>query len=166
MFFRLLALFVLVPVVELALLIRLGEIIGLWPTLGIIVLTGVAGSALAKQQGFSTLRKLQDRTRRGEMPGRELLDGVIILVAGALLLTPGVLTDILGFMGLVPFTRGFIRKFVIRQFKKRESMKFQVFWGEQYGAWGSSSEPQQTNGTEETTYEVIDDPSDEGRDDA
>jgi UPF0716 protein FxsA len=155
MFFRLLALFVLVPIAELALLIRLGEIIGLWPTLGLIVLTGIAGSALAKQQGFSTLRRLQRRMSRGEMPGRELVDGVIILIAGAFLLTPGVLTDVVGFLGLLPLTRPAIRAWLIRQFKQRESASFRIFWTEHRG---EQSPPRQSssNGSEEATYEVID----------
>lgn len=160
MFFRLLALFVLVPVTELALLIRLGEIIGLWPTLGLIVVTGIAGSALAKQQGFSTLRRLQQRMGRGEMPGRELIDGVIILVAGAFLLTPGVLTDVVGFIGLLPFTRPVVRSWLIRQFKKRESANFRVFWTD-YGTGQMSAnrsrQSTRSNSTEEASYEVVED---------
>lgn len=165
MFFRLLALFVLVPVVELALLIRLGEIIGLWPTLAIIVLTGIAGSALAKQQGFSTLQRIQSRMSRGEMPGTELIDGLIILIAGAFLLTPGVLTDVVGFVGLLPFTRPLVRKWIVRQFKKRESTNFRFFWTE-YGTRNERGDASSSNGTEEATYEVIDESGSETSDDS
>lgn len=163
MFFRLLALFVLVPVAELALLIRLGEIIGLWPTLGLIVVTGIVGSALARQQGFSTLRRLQQRMGRGEMPGLELIDGVIILVAGAFLLTPGVLTDVVGFAGLLPFTRPAVRKWLIHKFKKRENASFRVFWTE-YGSGQATTQSSRTNGTEDATYEVIDEPRGQSQD--
>lgn len=156
MFFRLLLLFVLVPVVELALLIRLGELVGFWPTLGLIVTTGVLGSALAKQQGFSVLRRLRSRLNSGQMPGVEMLDGVIILVAGALLLTPGVLTDIVGFIGLFPLTRGPLRRWLISRFKRSKSVSgFRVFWGG--GSFdqnaGASSEGGQV---EDGSYEVVD----------
>ena len=131
MLFRLLLLFVLVPVAELMLLIRLGEWIGLWPTLGLIVVTGVVGSVLARQQGFSVLRRLQSRLGQGGLPGRELMDGAIILVSGALLLTPGVVTDVIGFAGLIPPTRALIRAGLGRWLKKKVrsgSASFQIFW--------------------------------------
>lgn len=131
MLFRLLLLFVLVPVAELMLLIRLGEWIGLWPTLGLIVVTGVVGSMLARQQGFSVLRRLQSRLGQGGLPGRELMDGAIILVSGALLLTPGVVTDVIGFAGLIPPTRALIRAGLSRWLKKKVrsgSANFQIFW--------------------------------------
>lgn len=109
---RLLALFLITPVVELALLIQLGEYIGFWPTVGVIVLTGITGSYLAKREGLSIWKRFNERLKGGELPGKELLDGVIILVAGALLITPGVLTDLFGFIGLIPFTRAMVRKYL------------------------------------------------------
>lgn len=139
MLFRLLLLFVLVPVAELMLLIRLGEWIGLWPTLGLIVVTGVVGSMLARQQGFSVLRRLQSRLGQGGLPGRELLDGAIILVSGALLLTPGVVTDVVGFAGLIPPTRALIRAGLGRWLKKKvrsDSANFQIFWSGSGSAGG------------------------------
>ena len=90
---RLFLLFVVVPAVELMLLIEIGQIIGTLPTFGLIVATGLAGSALARTQGLSVWKKFQARLSEGRMPGDELIDGLIILVSGALLLTPGVLTD-------------------------------------------------------------------------
>lgn len=141
MLFRLLLLFVLVPVAELMLLIRLGEWIGLWPTLGLIVVTGVVGSVLARQQGFSVLRRLQGRLGQGGLPGRELLDGAIILVSGALLLTPGVVTDVIGFAGLIPPTRALIRAGLGRWLKKKVrsgSANFQIFWSGSGPAGGPS----------------------------
>lgn len=107
---RLFLLFVVVPAIELMLLIEIGGIIGTLPTFGIIVATGLAGSALARSQGLSVWRRFQTRLSEGRMPGDELIDGLIILVSGALLLTPGVLTDVVGLAGLVPFTRRLIRK--------------------------------------------------------
>lgn len=118
MFGRLLALFLIVPVVELALLIQLGGLIGFWPTIGIIVLTGITGTYLAKREGLSVWRRFNDRLKQGQLPGRELLDGVIILVAGALLITPGVLSDIAGLIGLVPVTRGVLRRYLDARIQK------------------------------------------------
>ena len=109
---RLLALFLIVPVVELALLIRLGGWIGFWPTVALIALTGTAGAYLAKKEGLSVWKRFNDQLRAGGLPGRELLDGVIILVSGALLITPGVFTDFIGFLGLIPVTRKVIRNFL------------------------------------------------------
>lgn len=107
---RLILLFVVVPAIELMLLIEIGQVIGTLPTFGLILVTGLAGSALARTQGLSVWRKFQARLSAGRMPGDELIDGLIILVSGALLLTPGVLTDIVGLAGLIPLTRRLIRK--------------------------------------------------------
>lgn len=109
---------VLVPVLELVLLLEVhhaiasawGSGIGLLITLGTIVLTGVLGAALAKHQGMGVLREVQRRLRAGELPGQELLDGVLILIGAALLLTPGYLTDLVGFSLLLPWTRAAYRK--------------------------------------------------------
>ena len=112
---RLLLLFVVVPAVELALLIELGSRIGTAATLGIISGTGVLGAALARRQGLSVLRRLQQETSEGRLPADPLVDGAFLLVAGALLVTPGVLTDVVGFLCLVP---GF-RKIVKRDLRRR-----------------------------------------------
>lgn len=102
-------LFIVVPAVELALLIQVGTMVGVLPTFGLIVLTGVVGAALAREQGFGILTDIQRRTQRGEMPTESLVDGAIVLFAGALLLTPGLITDAIGFACLVPFTRKLIK---------------------------------------------------------
>ena len=108
---RLLLLFVLVPAIELILLIKLGGIIGLFPTGGIIVLTGFLGAALTRMQGLAVLRRMQREMAAGQMPAGSIMDGVIILIAGALLLTPGFLTDIVGFSCLIPGVRSVIKRF-------------------------------------------------------
>jgi len=118
MFARLLALFLITPVVELALLIQLGNWIGFWPTVGLIAFTGITGSYLARREGLSIWKRFNARLQSGALPSKELLDGVIILVAGALLITPGVLTDIVGFVGLIPFTRAAIRKYINRRIQR------------------------------------------------
>lgn len=133
---RLLLLFLLTPAIELGLLIQVDKLIGFGPTIGLIVATGIAGSYLARREGVSTWRRLNQRLRAGDLPGTELVDGVIILVAGALLITPGVLTDAIGFLGLVPFTRAFVRRALIRRLqKKMEQGSVQI----QFGMFGGPS---------------------------
>lgn len=95
---------------ELYILIEAGRIIGLGPTLGLIMLTGIAGAWLARSQGVEILRRIQQETARGQMPAITLIDGALVLVGGLLLLTPGFFTDILGFSFLVPLSRDLWRK--------------------------------------------------------
>jgi UPF0716 protein FxsA len=109
-FIKLLLCFVFVPVLELYILIEAGRIIGLVPTIGLIMMTGVAGAWLARSQGVEILRRIQEETSRGQMPATTLIDGALILVGGLLLLTPGFFTDALGFSFLVPMTRDLWRK--------------------------------------------------------
>lgn len=106
---RLALLFVVVPLLELVVLIQLGQIVGLWPTIGLVVLTGIVGAALARAQGLRTLWAFQESTTRGALPTNAIQDGLAILVGGALLLTPGLLTDVLGFALLLPPTRRWIQ---------------------------------------------------------
>lgn len=97
---------------ELYILIQAGQIIGLWLTIGLIMLTGVAGAWLARSQGLEILHRIQDETVRGQMPSVTLVDGALVLVGGLLLLTPGFFTDALGFSFLVPITRDLWRKWL------------------------------------------------------
>ena len=110
MFIKLLIFFVFVPVLELYILIEAGRIMGLAPTIGLIMMTGVAGAWLARSQGVEILRRIQEETSRGQMPATTLIDGALILVGGLLLLTPGFFTDALGFSFLIPATRDLWRK--------------------------------------------------------
>lgn len=107
---RLLLLFILVPTLELILLIQIGRWIGTLPTVGLIALTGIVGAYLARQQGLKVLRQIQQELQNGRVPGEALLDGAMILVAGAVLMTPGVLTDAFGFTLLIPQSRRLIRR--------------------------------------------------------
>lgn len=119
MFLRLLALFTLVPIVELYLLLELGQRMGWLSTLALVLLTGALGAALARSQGLQVLRKVQAETARGALPTEALLDGLMIFVAGAVLLTPGLLTDFAGFFLLVPAGRRWVRQLVSRRLGKR-----------------------------------------------
>lgn len=115
LFGRLLLLFTIVPIVELALLVWLGQRIGFWPTVGLIAGTAILGSYLAHREGLSALARFRTSLASGEMPGDALTDGIIILIAGAFLLTPGVLTDVVGFLGLLPPSRALIKQAVIKR---------------------------------------------------
>lgn len=110
MFARLLILFTVVPLVELALLIKLGNVIGLWPTIFIVIATGVLGAALARSQGTRTVSAIRAELAQGRAPTESLINGLLILVGGVVLLTPGLLTDLLGFSLLIPFTRNWFKK--------------------------------------------------------
>lgn len=112
MFPRLLLLFILVPVIELVLFIQIGERIGMGATLGVILLTAVIGASLARQQGRRTLARFQQAMAEGRMPQDEAIDGLLILLAGAVLVTPGFLTDAVGFALLIPPARSVARKFL------------------------------------------------------
>ncbi len=101
----LLLVFVIVPLIEIALFIQVGDKIGLWPTLAIVVLTAIVGTALMRRQGTSTLARLQNEMRQGSDPTDAIANGALILVAGVLLLTPGFFTDAVGLSLLVPAVR-------------------------------------------------------------
>ena len=111
----LILLFSAVPLVELTLLIKIGQYIGVGYTLGVVIFTGVTGAYLAKMQGLITLRRIQEDVNQGIMPADKLFDGVLILCSGILLLTPGFITDIIGFMGLIPLTRNLFKTWLKRK---------------------------------------------------
>lgn len=115
MFARILLLFLITPIVELALLIQIGAWIGFWPTVGIVVLTALVGSAMLRREGLAVWRRFNERLNAGGLPGTELVDGVIVLLAGALLITPGVISDLVGIFGLFPPSRALIRRFVMKK---------------------------------------------------
>ncbi len=115
----LLVAFIGIPIAEIALFIYIGERIGLLATLVVIVLTAVIGSALVARQGADAISQVQAAFFEARFPGKELAHGAMIVVAGAFLVTPGFLTDALGFLLLVPPVREAARRFVIRRFSSR-----------------------------------------------
>ncbi len=102
MWFGLFLAFVAVPLLELALLIKLGQWIGFWPTLGIVVATAVLGTSILHRQGFAAFRRGMENLAAGTAPVEPVLDGALLMVAGALLLTPGLITDCAGLLLLIP----------------------------------------------------------------
>ncbi|MBY9073311.1 FxsA family protein [Nocardioides sp. WL0053] len=113
-------LFVVVPIVEIYLLIQVGQAIGGWTTVGLLVLDSILGAYLVKREGGRAWEALQDALQSRRMPARELADGALILVGGTLLLTPGFVTDVFGFFCILPFTRPVARRlltaFITRRF--------------------------------------------------
>lgn len=119
MFLRLLLLFIGIPVLELCIFLMLGNRIGIPTTLGIIVVTAVLGAYLTKSQGLKALHKYQSAISSGKLPHEEVMDGLMILIAGAVLLTPGFLTDAIGFSLLIPTVRDIVRALVKTKLKDR-----------------------------------------------
>jgi len=119
MLLRLLSLFILIPLCELVLLLYLADVTGWQFTLLLVVTTGVTGTLLARSQGWRTWLRIRQELAAGRMPANSLLDGVLIFVAGALLLTPGILTDLVGISLLIPVCRGYCRRRLVAWFKSR-----------------------------------------------
>jgi len=102
-------LFLTIPLIEIYLLIKVGSALGALPTVALVVLTAVIGAFLLRMQGFATMQRVRLSLARGEIPAIEMLEGAVLLLCGALLLTPGFFTDIIGFLGLIPpLRRGII----------------------------------------------------------
>ncbi|HNW82455.1 MAG TPA: FxsA family protein [bacterium] len=119
MFFILLLLFVALPAAEIWLLIKVGGMIGVMPTILMILFTGVAGAYLAKMEGLAVIRNIQKASVEGRIPGNEMISGVLIFVGGALLLTPGFITDCMGLLMIFPPTRMLIAISIRKYFEKR-----------------------------------------------
>ena len=98
-------LFIVVPVLEMWLLIEVGSVIGALPTIALVLLTAVVGVSLLRREGLSTWVRGNRKLEQGELPAEEMIEGLMLAVSGALLLTPGFVTDVVGFLGLIPITR-------------------------------------------------------------
>jgi UPF0716 protein FxsA len=115
----LLLLFIVVPIAELAVIIQVGQAIGVLPTIAILVADSILGSMLMRAQGRAAWRRFNAALESGRVPAREVLDGVLVIFGGALLLTPGFLTDVLGLVLLIPPTRALVRVVLVRRFSDR-----------------------------------------------
>lgn len=127
MFVLILLLLTVVPLVELALLFWVADVTDWTLTLAIVIFTGILGAALAKHQGLQVWRRIQDQISKGKPPTNELLDGLMILFAGAFLLTPGILTDCVGFFLLTPIGRKLLRFWVARWIVPSGMVQFYSF---------------------------------------
>ena len=119
MLLRLLLLFTIVPLVELYLLIRLGTYIGAAETVAIVIGTGVVGGLLARSQGLAVVHRIRTELSQSRVPAESLFDGLLILISGAMLITPGLLTDGLGLFFLIPWTRQAFKSWLKRKVQEK-----------------------------------------------
>src|SRR5918992_3084890 len=115
----LVVLFITVPILELFVILQIGEVIGVWWTIGLLIADSVLGSILMRSQGRAAWRRFNEALQTGRPPAREVLDGVLIIFGGALLLTPGFVTDAVGLVFLLPPTRAVLRRLLVRRFAGR-----------------------------------------------
>jgi UPF0716 protein FxsA len=115
----LLLLFIVVPLLELYVILQVGEAIGVLPTIAILIVDSLLGAALMRSEGRRAWTRFNLAISEGRVPAREAIDGVLVVFGGALLLTPGFVTDILGALLLLPFTRPFVRRILVRRFAGR-----------------------------------------------
>ena len=146
-------LFLIIPIIEIYFLIKVGEVIGAFPTIILVVLTAVIGAGLLRQQGLSTLARLQKNMGQGKLPAQEMIEGVLLAVGGALLMTPGFVTDTIGFLCLLPFSRKFIAQNII----KRSADKMKANINAQMGGFSQSTQWEQEINIVEGEYTVVDD---------
>lgn len=118
--------FIGVPLIEIALFIQVGGFIGLWPTIAIVITTALVGTALIRRQGLNTLQRAQQEMDAQRLPVRELFDGICLIFAGAMLLTPGFLTDTVGFVLLVPPLRALLGRYVWRALQNAKGVRFEM----------------------------------------
>jgi UPF0716 protein FxsA len=111
--------FVVVPVAELYVIVQTSHAVGFLTTLALLLICSMVGGWLVKREGLNVWRRAQAQLQRGQMPGNELVDGVLVLAAGALLLTPGFLTDAVGVLLLLPPTRAILRRLTVGRFRQR-----------------------------------------------
>ena len=127
---RLILIFIIVPLMEILLLIEIGSRIGTLNTISIIIVTGILGGYMMRHQGFAILTNIRMDLSQGRMPTGELINGALVLVGGILLLTPGFFTDAVGFILLIPTTRGFVRKKIQLLIQRKiESGDIHIFFG-------------------------------------
>ncbi len=141
MVFYLFLLFTLLPIVELTILIRIGQATVWWAPIALVIFTGIAGTALARWQGLRVYQRIQEDARAGRMPADALVDGFLILLAGILLITPGVLTDLVGIAFLIPPIRALLKRGVKAWIRKNVDIRVA---GTNADFWPSGDGPQHT----------------------
>ncbi|WP_440905956.1 FxsA family protein [Catenovulum sp. SX2] len=130
MFFKLLFLFVVMPIAEIALLLHVGDLIGGWTTFFIVIVTAVAGAHLVRAQGMAALAEIQQKSQQGILPAESITEGLMILVAGVLLVTPGFITDAIGLCLTIPLTRKPLAKLIIKEFDQHIVARSHVYAGQ------------------------------------
>lgn len=147
MFRILFSLFIIVPIIEITVLMQVGDLIGAWPTVAIVIISAWLGAKFVRQQGLATLQSVQTKMAQGDMPSSEIVTGLMLLVAGVLLVTPGFVTDVFGLSLLVPNVRKALANIVQKHMK--------TIPGSQGGAFGANTHFHSSTFTQEKghTYE-------------
>ena len=158
MFLLILLLFIVLPILELAVLIRVGEVLGTWPTVGLVILTAVIGISLVRSQGISTLMQAQKKLSSGEAPGQEIVEGMMLGLAGLLLVIPGFITDFVGILLLTRFIRIPVAGFLFKRMQLKVVANGRGGMGgrQQQNPFGNDSQGQTFDGD----FEKKPDPSD------
>ncbi|WP_438865335.1 FxsA family protein [Neptunicella sp.] len=147
---KLFILFAILPIAEIALLVNVGEQIGGWNTVAIVIITAAIGSYLVRQQGLATLFQAQTKMQSGQMPGQEMAEGLLLVIAGVMLVTPGFITDTVGFLLCLPVTRPFIARAIMQrmqvQMVNNINRQQQSGFGGQFHADFQSPPPSQQDG--------------------
>lgn len=123
---KLLLFFILLPAADLLILLKIGQLFGLYNTLILIVATGFAGAILYQTQSRLNIQQIKDAVKGGSIPDVEIVDRILIFVGAVLLITPGVITDVVGFLILLPFTRPFVRKMLKAWLKRKVKGKISI----------------------------------------
>lgn len=144
-----LILFLVVPVIEIYVLIQVGSVIGAIPTIILILATAIIGAALLRQQGLSTLARFQSGLASGTLPAKEMIEGILLAVGGALLMTPGFVTDAMGFFCLIPISRMALVHYIM----KRSAGKMKAGMSDFANSAHTNSKPQNKNNKDNNTYE-------------
>lgn len=144
MFRVLFILFVVIPIVEIAVLMQIGSLLGAWPTVAIVILTAWFGAKNVRQQGLSTMQSVQHKMHAGEMPSNEIITSFLLLVAGVLLITPGFITDAFGLLLLVPAVRNILLVNVQKHMATSASAK--TFNGQGGRTFDGEYDSDETNG--------------------
>jgi UPF0716 protein FxsA len=140
----LLVVFIVFPLLEIALLVKLGAILGFWPTIGLVIATAIAGTTILHRQGFAVLRRSQEAIAEGKPPIEPVADGVFLLISGLLLITPGLITDSIGILLLVPPVRKAIARWSLRKILSKGNVAGGVFTQSGEAQWrnpGPASRP-------------------------
>lgn len=130
MFLILFLIFIVIPVIEITVLMQVGEQLGAFPTVALVILTAAVGASLVRSQGLQTLMSAQQKMQQGQQPGQEVIEGVMLAIAGVMLVTPGFVTDFMGLLLLLPFSRQFFAaKLLERVIIKNMANQGQPFTG-------------------------------------
>ena len=146
-------LFVIMTLLEIYVLVSVGEAIGGFSTVLLVVITALIGSTLLKQQGFSTLSKAQQSMAQGQTPAFEMLEGVVIVISGVLLLTPGFITDVLGLLGLMPFSRAYFIEHILKQNAQRVFSRGNTVFIQRSSTNHQERKPDEANKRKDNTIE-------------